>query len=118
MLARANRVVLPADFRSVVRRGRRSSTPGAVIYRLTTHPESPARFGVIASRAVGHAVDRNRVRRRVKAIARQAVDAGFRGEDVVVRLLPGSPQRDWDSLWADVNEALGGLIPHPDRRTP
>ncbi len=99
MLARANRVVLPADFRTVVRRGRRTPLAWAVLYRLPTHPESPARFGVIASRAVGHAVDRNRVRRRVKAVARQAVDAGFRGEDVVVRLLPGSPQADWDSLW-------------------
>ncbi|MBE0559091.1 MAG: ribonuclease P protein component [Proteobacteria bacterium] len=106
MLARANRVVLPADFRAAVRRGRRVSTSSAVYHRLATDPAAPARFGVVVSKAVGIAVDRNLVRRRLKALGRGFVDAGHRGEDIVIRVLPGEAQASWDSLSADMHAVL------------
>lgn len=99
-------MVRPEDFRSVVRRGRRSTTPSGIYYRVDRTEADPLRFGFIVSRAVGSAVDRNLVRRRLRALARQAVDAGGRGADVVVRALPGSAQRSWDSLSADMHAAL------------
>jgi ribonuclease P protein component len=106
LLARANRVVRPDDFRTVVRRGRRSTSPLAVYYRLDRDPHDPVRFGFIVSRAVGGAVERNLMRRRMRAVGRQFVDAGAQGLDVVVRALPGSAQRDWASLSADMHDAL------------
>jgi len=106
MLARANRVVRAEDFRTVVRRGRRSSSPLAVYYRLDRLPADPARFGFVVSRAVGGAVERNLLRRRMRAVGRQLVDAGAHGADVVVRALPGSAQQDWASLSADMHHAL------------
>lgn len=106
MLPKANRVVRPEDFRTVVRRGRRSSSLLAVYYRLERDPSDPIRFGFVVSRAVGGAVDRNLLRRRMRAVGRQFVDAGARGADVVVRALPGSAQRDWASLSADMHDAL------------
>jgi ribonuclease P protein component len=90
----------------VVRRGRRTSTSLAVYYRLERPVEDPVRFGFIVSRSVGGAVERNLVRRRMCAIGRELVDAGARGSDVVVRALPGSAQRDWASLSADMHDAL------------
>lgn len=99
-------MVLPADFRATVRRGRRATTPTAVYYRLATDPAAPVRFGVIVSKAVGNAVHRNRVRRRLRALGRARVDAGHRGEDVVIRVLPGPAQESWDSLSADMHDAL------------
>jgi ribonuclease P protein component len=77
-----------------------------VYYRLATDPTAPVRFGVIVSKAVGNAVDRNRVRRRLRALGRGRVDAGHRGEDVVIRVLPGSAQGHWDSLSADMHHVL------------
>lgn len=106
MLARVNRVVLPADFRAAVRRGRRSTTSMAVYYRLPKDPSAPARFGIIVSKAVGNAVKRNRVRRRLRALGRGLIDAGHRGEDVVIRVLPGTAQASWDSLSADMHDVL------------
>ena len=106
MLARANRVVLPADFRAAVRRGRRTATASAVYHRLATDPAAPARFGVVVSKAVGNAVVRNRVRRRLKALSRERVDAGHTGEDVVIRVLPGTASASWDSLSADMHAVL------------
>jgi ribonuclease P protein component len=106
VLAKANRVVRPEDFRTVVRRGRRSSSPLAVYYRLEREASDPIRFGFIVSRAVGGAVERNLMRRRMRSVGRQFVDAGALGSDVVVRALPGSAQHDWASLSADMHDAL------------
>jgi ribonuclease P protein component len=106
VLAKVNRVTRPDDFRLVVRRGRRTTTPFAVYYRLERATGDPARFGFIVSRAVGGAVERNLLRRRMRAVGRQLVDAGARGSDVVVRALPGSAQRGWVSLSADMHHAL------------
>ena len=112
MLRKENRVVRPEDFRSVVRRGRRSSSPLAVYYRLEHAGTQPVRFGFIVSRSVGGAVQRNLLRRRLRAVGRELVDAGAQGADVVVRALPGSAQHGWASLSADMHEALDSeLIP-------
>lgn len=107
MLARANRVVHAVDFRHVVRRGRRSATPHAVYYRVTRDAADPMRFGFIISRAVGDAVVRNRLRRRYRALAREIVDAGGRGQDVVVRALPPAAELGWPELSHEVREVLG-----------
>jgi ribonuclease P protein component len=107
-----NRVVRAEDFRSIVRRGRRSSSPLAVYYRLDRAQSDPARFGFIVSRSVGGAVERNLIRRRMRAVGRELVDAGAGGVDVVVRALPGCAQQSWASLSADMHGALDSeLIP-------
>jgi len=97
VLAKANRVIRPEEFRAAVRRGRRHATAEAVYYRLAREGE-PVRFGFIVSRAVGGAVERNLLRRRMRAVGRDFVDAGRSGEDVVVRALPGSAQLSWAEL--------------------
>jgi ribonuclease P protein component len=106
VLARENRVVRPDDFRAIVRRGRRSASPSAVYYRVDRDDKAPARFGFIVARSVGGAVDRNLVRRRMRAVGREIVDAGGRGADVVVRALPGAAQRSWASLSAEMHDNL------------
>lgn len=103
-------MVRPEDFRTVVRRGRRSASPVAVYYRLQRSESDPVRFGFIVSRAVGGAVDRNLLRRRMRAVGRQFVEAGAHGADVVVRALPGSAQGDWASLSADMHDALDSSL--------
>lgn len=112
MLARANRVVRADDFRTVVRRGRRSVTPVAVYYRLARESDDPVRFGIIVAKTVGNAVDRNVVRRRYRALGRQFVDAGARGADVVIRALPGAAQRSWTNLADDMHAALDAPFRH------
>lgn len=81
-------------------------------YRLERAQSDPARFGFIVSRSVGGAVERNLIRRRMRAVGRELVDAGAGGVDVVVRALPGSAQHSWASLSADMHGALDSeLIP-------
>lgn len=106
MLASANRVVKPSDFRAIVRRGRRTSTGSTLIYRVERDPSDPARFGFIVAKTVGNAVERNLIRRRMRAVCRSIVDRGGSGSDVVVRALPGSAQKDWTSLSAEMHAIL------------
>lgn len=103
-------MVKPSDFRAIVRRGRRTTTPGTLIYRVERDPADPARFGFIVAKTVGNAVERNLVRRRMRAICRSIVDAGGSGSDVVMRALPGSAQRPWASLSTELHDALDPVL--------
>ncbi|MGV8894994.1 MAG: ribonuclease P protein component [Rhodoglobus sp.] len=106
MLARENRVVLPADFRSAVRRGRRLGSTSAIVHILDHHSMNPTRFGFIVTKAVGNAVTRNRVRRRLRAVGREMLPEIGAGKDIVIRALPGSPEVDWDTLQAEITKSI------------
>ncbi|GAA3729417.1 ribonuclease P protein component [Leifsonia bigeumensis] len=108
MLARANRLVSADDYRTVLRRGRRVATANTVVSILDTGSGTMARFGFIVTRKVGNAVSRNRVRRRMKAIARELVDGGVRGVDVVVRALPDAASANWATLHSEITAAMDG----------
>ncbi|WP_167043905.1 ribonuclease P protein component [Salinibacterium sp. ZJ454] len=106
MLARANRVLRPDDFRQAVRRGRRVSTAHAVLYLYPRPASEPTRFGFIVSKAVGNAVTRNLVRRRMRAVAHDVLPSMQTGADVVVRGLPGVDQVPWQTLASELTDAM------------
>ncbi|MCU1437411.1 MAG: rnpA [Naasia sp.] len=106
MLPRANRVVSAADYRRIVRKGRRVSGRATVAYVDRLTPGEPARFGFIVSKAVGGAVVRNRVRRRLKAASFALLDAAPE-RAVVFRALPSAATAEWQELRADVVAAVG-----------
>ena len=64
------------------------------------------RVGLVVSKAVGNAVTRNRVKRRLRHLARAELGRTPSGTDVVVRALPGAATasgslgQDLASAWA------------------
>lgn len=106
MLARRNRIVRSDDYRSVVRSGRRSSTPHLVVYLRAGGADRPPRAGFIVSKAVGNAVKRNLVRRRFKAAVSVLVEELAPGTDVVIRALPAAAQASWASLSTEITQIL------------
>jgi ribonuclease P protein component len=96
VLPKPNRVVHAADFRRIVRTGRRISSPIAVLH-VTEAEAGVSRFGFVVSKKVGNAVVRNRVRRRMSEIvrARLPLDPPV---DVVVRALPAAGIADYGTL--------------------
>lgn len=70
------------------------------------HSPLPARFGFIVSKAVGGAVTRNLVRRRLKGIAQQHLAGGLAGVDIVFRALPASSSASYSELDLEINRAL------------
>ena len=95
----------PADFRSAMRRGRRTGTQTVVVYvALTGDAQSMAGFAV--SKTVGGAVIRNRVTRRLRAILTELLPTVPTGCHVVVRALPESAAVSFETLKSDVSHAL------------
>jgi ribonuclease P protein component len=106
VLARQNRVTSGADYRTIVRRGRRSSTRTAVVSAIAGPPDAPTRFGFIVSKKVGNAVTRNLVRRRLKAISAGLLPSVPAGASIVIRVLPGMERTPWDTLQEEIASAV------------
>ena len=105
MLARANRVKTPDDFRQIMRRGRRSGGTLLVTHALRTDG-GPVRFGFVVGRTVGNAVVRNRVKRRLRAIAFELLPSVLPGTGVVVRALPPAASGSSAELGTEVRVNL------------
>jgi ribonuclease P protein component len=67
------------------------------------------RAGFVVSKAVGGAVVRNRVRRRLRHLMRSRLSRLPDRTDVVVRALPGAATRTYAALGADLDEALSTI---------
>lgn len=106
MLARPNRLTRGADYKAVVRRGRRCANPHTVTYTTASGEDRGARFGFIVSRQVGPAVVRNTVRRRLKAVCAEALPTVRAGSDVVIRALPNAATAPFGELRAEVTRCL------------
>ncbi len=105
MLARANRVKTPDEFRQILRRGRRIGGTFLVAHTLRTESDA-VRFGFVVGRTVGNAVVRNQVKRRLRGIARGLLPALPDGTAVVVRALPAAASASSAELTAELRQAL------------
>ncbi|CAQ03182.1 ribonuclease P protein component [Clavibacter sepedonicus] len=95
-----------ADYRTIVRRGRRTSTGTAVVSALAGPSDAPTRFGFIVSKKVGNAVTRNLVRRRLKAVTAGLLPTLCPGVSIVIRVLPGMERTAWDTLQEEIASAV------------
>jgi ribonuclease P protein component len=106
VLARANRLVRAEDYRNTVRRGRRTGTGNTVVYVVQRRGDGVPRFGFIVSRAVGNAVTRNLIRRRLKSVSRTLLEVVDADVDIVVRALPSATVVSWTALHEEVSAAV------------
>ncbi|MBL3699465.1 ribonuclease P protein component [Leucobacter luti] len=106
MPALRHRVTRGDDYRRVVRSGYRVGGAHCITHAVLRAPGEPARFGFIVSKAVGNAVVRNLVRRRLKTIAERRLADGCVGIDVVFRALPAIRDVSFAELEAELNRAL------------
>ncbi|MDQ7907026.1 ribonuclease P protein component [Phytohabitans sp. ZYX-F-186] len=116
MLAAAQRLRRSSDFAAAVRGGRRAGR-GSVVVHLTVPPqpelseparseESSVRAGFVVSKAVGGAVTRNTVRRRLRHLVRDRLAGLPAGSVLVVRAQPGAATAPYERLGADLDAAL------------
>lgn len=88
-----------------MRRGSKAGGRTAVVYLAKTGDAS-SMAGFAVSRAVGGAVVRNRVKRRLRAIMADALSGLPSGSHVVVRALPDAAGASFGDLKADVQSSL------------
>ena len=110
MLARAHRLTDGAGFASAVRHGRRAGSRTVVVHLETLEGDRAVRVGFVVSKAVGPAVTRNRVKRRLRHLAREQLSTSetrLPGSAVlVVRALPAAADAGYEELRADLSRCL------------
>ncbi|WP_430867999.1 ribonuclease P protein component [Demequina aurantiaca] len=93
------------DFQFAMRRGCKSGRKTAVVYMARTG-DATSMAGFAVSKAVGGAVIRNRVKRRMRAIVAESLPNLPPGTSVVVRALPAAADATFAQLRADLTGAL------------
>jgi ribonuclease P protein component len=110
-LAATHRLRRRSDFAATIRGGRRAARGALVVHLDRREPagaerQAPPRAGFVVSKAVGGAVCRNRVKRRLRHLVRARIDALPPGAMLVVRALPAAAERSCAELGADLDGAL------------
>jgi ribonuclease P protein component len=80
-------------------------------------PSAPARAGFVVSKAVGNAVVRNRVRRRLRHLVRERLAELPPGSTLVVRALPAAAEASYPRLGADLDAAIAAARTPRGRRS-
>jgi len=109
VLPSAHRLSDGASFREAVRSGRRSGARTLVVHLAPGSPGvggSTPRIGFVVSKAVGDAVTRNRVKRRLRHLAREHVSSLPGSAVLVVRALPAAAGASSAELGADLERCL------------
>ncbi len=91
--------------------GRRAATPGFVLLvRDRADGDQAIRVGFTVTKKIGGAVVRNRMKRRLRALAREFLPAGgFGGSDHVLIGRAGGIERDFGQLRQELERALEKL---------
>lgn len=90
VLPAENRMTRSAEFSHTVKHGVRAPQPDIVVHAYRAPCGSGPQIGLIVSKSVGGAVDRHRVARKLRHVARTLIADLDPADRLVVRALPGS----------------------------
>jgi ribonuclease P protein component len=105
VLAREHRLTSSESFRQTVRSGSRAGSRTLVVH-LVTPDEGVLQIGFVVSKAVGNAVVRNRVKRRLRHVTRERLSTLPGSCMLVVRALPAAADASYAELGADLDRCL------------
>lgn len=110
---RPNRLPQRADFLRLTASRRKLATPAFLLQAAeapTDRRHPPLRIGFTASKRIGNAVERNRARRRLRALAAGVMTEGARPDwDYVLVARPAALKRSFADMQADLTRALARL---------
>jgi ribonuclease P protein component len=103
---RANRLSRSRDFDAVYRQGRSVSSRFLVLYWFPHEDPAAPRFGFSVPKAVGGAVERNKIKRQLREVWQARLERVPTGNDYVLIVRPGLP----DAAAANGFEWLGERV--------
>ncbi|WP_125775638.1 ribonuclease P protein component [Antribacter gilvus] len=107
MLPAAHRLRRSVDFERAVRRGTRAGRSTLVVHLVVNDEgDEPPQVGFVVSKAVGNAVQRNLVKRRLRHAALTHVDELPPGTRAVVRALAPASRATYSELSRDLASSL------------
>jgi ribonuclease P protein component len=89
---RANRLSRSRDFDAVYRQGRSVSSRFLVLYWFPHEDPAAPRFGFSVPKVVGGAVERNRIKRQLRAVWQGRLERVPAGNDYVLIVRSGLPE--------------------------
>ena len=111
------RLLRRRDFLAVAS-GQSRAAPGAVVQSLRRGDEGPPRIGFTVTRKLGGAVQRNRIRRRLKEAVRLAAAEHLKaGHDYVVIGRAATADRPFAKLVSDIISTIDYLHRNPARES-
>jgi len=112
VLPPAHRLVDADSFRVATRAGERAGSRTLVVHLWipAVRDVAPPRVGFVVSKAVGDAVTRNRVKRRLRHLAREHVSSLPGSAVLVVRALPAAAEASYDALGHDLANGLRRVL--------
>ena len=105
---RSHRLTRGAELEIVRHQGKRLRT-GSIDVRAVASLRAFPRVGFIVPRYKHSAVDRNRLKRRLRELVRLELLPALPPMDVVLRVAPHAYQRDMDALREEIRKAARGL---------
>lgn len=99
---RSHRLTTRAELQNVGQKGKRMRTEHLEVRALAS-PSSHPRVGIIVPRYRRSAVDRNRVKRRLREIVRRALLHRLPAVDVVIRARPGAYDASYEKLLSELS---------------
>ncbi len=109
---RACRLVQRAEFDAVYREGRRRTSQSFVVF-CRSNGRDLSRFGMSVKRALGGAVARNRIRRRMREILRQHRQEIAPGWDIVIHPRGSLASAKFATLEAELMQLLRSATSRP-----
>lgn len=106
MIPASHRLTDPDVFRQASRQGTRGASRTLVTHLWAPGGDTPLRVGFVVSRAVGNAVLRNRVKRRLRHLVREHLESLPGSSVLVVRALPAAAAASSGELGADLARCL------------
>lgn len=98
-----------ADFEAIARRG--TARTGRLLVMRSLRSDGPAvRIGIATPRTLGGAVERNRVRRRLRALVRAHYGSLPSGLDLLVIARPEAAR----ATWTELRDAFATLLRRSD----
>ena len=118
MLPARYRMTRSTEFGATVSQGVRAVQPDLVVHALRSQDpdEGGPRIGLVVSKSVGSAVQRHRVARRLRHVARTVFDELDPGDRIVIRALPSSRHAISARLEQELRTALRRTRPRGEAR--
>ncbi|MCL1905755.1 MAG: ribonuclease P protein component [Clostridiales bacterium] len=105
------------DFKLVYKRGQTIAVPTLALYWRKTGGQGP-RIGFSVSKKIGKAVERNRIKRRCRAVSRELLYHFTPGTDYIFVLRPAAAKADYQRLKADMAKSLALVTQRREKSGP
>lgn len=104
------RLTKRSEFVTLTKLGSRWVTPSFIVQMFQRNPDGTFRYGITASRKIGGAVQRNRAKRRLRALVREILPkVGKPGTDYVLIARQEALKRDFALMVKDIQWAVENL---------